>query len=263
MLPSDARAQARPGVRHLSAAVRARTILAVCGGAVARFDESGADPDGPGPMVAALLDWDGRPYLVSEPGGPAPSGSVHLTVVSRHPGLGTLTLQGRCGLARQVTAIPGLSERLLTDPAGPAADGSDLLDIARTLAVPVAVEQVRVLLPGRHAARRVLPVPVDLFRTARPDLWTVHRADIVTHLDTRHRDELTRLVRRHAPQVPVSAIVVRDVGPDGLSLVCLTSRGVTDVDIPFDPPLADPRGLGPWLRNQLADRSQPPRTPDA
>jgi hypothetical protein len=133
------------------------------------------------------------------------------------------------------------------------------LDIARAAVVPVIVEQVRVLTEGAHQ-RRVLPVPVELFQRARPDLWAVHGADIVRHLNGHHQEELRQLVRAGTRQA-ASAVVVRGLGPHGLSLACLTGSGVSDLDFPFDPPITHPRDLGQWFRQQPLAGPRPPEEP--
>lgn len=260
MSAPETRPHARGQVRQLSAAVRARTILASCDRVVVRFPDDTAPEDGR--PAGNLVGWDGVPYLLPEPGRRPPTGRIHLTCDGDPRELGTLTLRGQCGAPRQATAVPGLSEHLLAHSAAPAGDAADVLDIARAAVVPVIVEQVRVLTEGARQVRRVLPVPIELFQRARPDLWAVHGADIVRHLNQHHQEELRQLVQARARQA-ASAVVVRGLGPHGLSLACLTDSGVSDLGFPFNPPITHPHDLGRWFRHQIPASPRPPEEPRA
>jgi hypothetical protein len=114
--------------------------------------------------------------------------------------------------------------------------------------VPMIVEHVRVSdgPPGDSGPHRTLPVPLDLFRAARPDLWWVHGPTIAAHLEEHHQAELRALAGVRGGVLGTRGVVVRDVGPEGMVLTCLTLEGVTDQVIPFDPPLEEPAQLGAW-----------------
>ncbi|HEY6793432.1 MAG TPA: hypothetical protein VI248_01975 [Kineosporiaceae bacterium] len=240
---------------HVSAAVRARTILAACREvrmhlAVHGSDVGGVDIGSAGRQLAwaevavtGVVEWDGVPYLLGAAGTPPPSGRVGLLCSPSTPELGALILTGRCGRPLRSPELAGLAGDSL--PPAPLRAAED--DVAMRV-VPIVVERIRVSLGGPDdGTRRIVPVPLDLFRAARPDLWWAHGDSIAARLEAHHQAELRALVGLRAGVRGATGVVVRDVGPHGMLLSCLTLDGVIDQVIPFEPPLEEPAQLGAWF----------------
>ncbi len=258
------------GRRHLSVAVAARTILAGCeqvrvalNDAIGRCDRTQhlpaldaaqepnelTTPEGAG--LLALLDWHGVPHLMVPNDGSAPTGGITLTCTA-DPSLGALILEGSCAEARSVAMVPGLIEHLSMHQfsLNQGLPGA-VVEIADLLTVPVNVEDVTVIMhgPSRYSGRRAVPVPVAQFQRAIPDNWTVQHRQVAEHLESHHQAELCALVVRHTNSMDTSAVVLREIGPTGMALTCLTATGVSEETIRFEPPLSDPAELGMWFHH--------------
>lgn len=248
---------------HLSAAVRAKTILAGCehvtvlpGDGVRAEGRSGRPALD---AVAGLVALNEAPYLLLPRGHPAPSGPM--TVFCAGPfDLGTLILTGCCGTPSPATLLPGLAAAFLdgsataesTIPMAPARWDLEELEVA-----PLVVERVRVVVVTASAPGQCsLPVPLDLFCRAEADRWALYRHEIVDHLDGHHQRQLCGLVAVTGGPRDATGVTVRDVGPHGLALTCLTAAGVVDHVVPFDPPLLNPAHLAPWIRSTVASQGR-------
>jgi hypothetical protein len=234
----------RPGAA-VSAAVRARTILAACPEVrmhlAGHRSEAGAGAATPAcsgaAVVTGVVEWDGVPHLLGAPGAPSPSGRVGLLCSPPTGELGALLLTGRCGQPVRAAELVGLAEAPPARLRAAVGGGASV--------VPMVVEQVRVSVGD--GACRTQPVPLELFRAARPDLWWVHGRSIAARLEQHHQAGLRALVGARGGVRGATGVVVRDVGPHGMVLTCLTQDGVTDRVVPFDPPLEEPAQLGAWF----------------
>lgn len=245
---------ARPGHgsgvrRHrpaMSAAVRARTVLAAADRVQVHLDGA-VPPDGTGPARGTwVVQADDGLYLLAPPGAP-PRGRAELRCSADAAGLGSLLVAGRCGDPVPATRVPGLAAALgARCPCRHAGPGDDP---AALVAVPVDVDRVRVVTPaGPHGASRVLPVPVELFRAARPDEWALRAPAVAGHLEEHHQRELQALARHRGAPAGTTAVVVRDLAADRVVLTCLADDGLTDLSVEVRPAAADLDALGAWFR---------------
>lgn len=245
--------------QQLSAAVRARTIIAACDTVRVRpADETAGDTTGHG-HLGVLVDRYGGAHLVISPNGQAPTGRVVITCRSGVPGLGVLRLEGTCGPARQATADDSVHHLLtLHRPRWEAhhhlEPGHDEHDV---LTAAIAVTAIRVLVPALpHARARSVHVPLSDYLLAGPDHWSLDTGPLATLLEREHQQELRRLAAAHVPDAAGAVTVaVRGIGPDHLDVTCLSLAGVTSIAIPFGEPVEHPGAVRHWLQraaNQAA-----------
>ena len=167
------------GVGEVSAAVRARTILAIC-------HEVWCEPDAPGAArPVGLLDVGGVPYLVLSSGRHALYEGAELTCVASTDDLGVLDFRAWLGrprmLVRDRAAMQVFNEhrRCLQEPPGPLED---------IVVVPFGLITARVVAPfGDALAVEVAPDAVD---GVEPDWLLVHGSSVAAHLESAHAKEL-------------------------------------------------------------------------
>lgn len=228
-------------VGEVSAAVRARTILAIC-------HEVWCEPDAPGAArPVGLLDVGGVPYLVLSSARHALYEGAELTCVASTDDLGVLDFRAWLGrprmLVRDRAAMQVFNEhrRCLQEPPGPLED---------IVVVPFGLITARVVAPfGDALAVEVAPDAVD---GVEPDWLLVHGSSVAAHLESAHAKELAELASRCG--WPGAAVCIRRLSATGVALDVLTADGVTTLEVPFDPPIRRTADLWPRLTAAVALR---------
>lgn len=235
----------RLGIGEVSAAVRARTILAIC-------HEVWCDPRTSGrARPAGLLDVRGMPYLVLGSGLAWLSEGLEITCVATSDGLGVLDFTAWLGrprmLVRDRAALQVFNEHRLCLQEAP----GSLDDI---VVVPFGLVTVRVVAPLSDAlAVEVSPDAVD---GCEPDWLLVHGTTVAAHLESAHADELSELVARCG--WPAAAVCIRRLSATGVSLDVLNLDGVTTLELPFDPPIRRTVELWPRINEAVVGQSPSP-----
>jgi hypothetical protein len=236
-------------------AVRARTILTGCHHATLAVPAEyvpGDTESAATRILVGMIEWAGAPHLIAHPGHRLPVGPTQLTCAGVAEQLGVLFLDGRCEPTQPVTRTPALADALYAQHEHLCEENADGWDLARLLVSRVCVEQVQVLLPvGADRGAGTIPVPIEAYQNASPDPWALHRHDVIAHLESRHQTGLRALVAAHGRVRGASAVTVSALSADGMVLTCLSRDGVTDLVIPFDPPLPHPAELGGWFSQHV------------
>jgi hypothetical protein len=232
--------------------VRARTILAGCVRVgVADLDRPNDRPgDRPAAVAGAtaLLEWGGSPFLAVPAGRPLP-GRVRLTCRADVEGLGVLRLTGTCEDPQPLRTLPAL-HRLLSPELDP-----DGLSVAQ-----VVLETVRVLTPAtQDVPARLVPVPLDGYFAAVPDVWTLYGRSTAEYLEQHHQAELRALATDALGGAGVGQVLVRGIDSTALELACLLPEGVCALRVAFPEPVPDPAALAGWLAARLRRIAEGPR----
>jgi uncharacterized protein DUF2470 len=224
-------------IAALSPACRARTILAAGTWLPWRTED--------GSQHAPYLDQDGTPLLLVE----RATADELLTagVVSIEsdalPELGVLRLRGSVWPAvrdRQLAAL----RQFRTEHAACA----DCCGPLRTSLVGVRVDAVALATGGS-----TIPVDLDAYVEARPDLVIARSLRVRLHLNTDHADDLLVLVSRlfGRPRDEIAGVAVEWIDTLGLDLAVLDEDGASSVRLPFRVPLASIDDLGCRLHHLL------------
>lgn len=256
----------RTRLERLGPAARARTVIA-SGHRVTLMTADRPDDL----MPATVVEIAGVPHVLCQEhdGCPAPEpGTLAVVQLEGSPAhLGQVTVSGRFGGVRRPDDDPVL-DLALSEHAGCLRDAADVHDprVRATLtARPLVPAEVQVHFTAPHHAPDAAPahgprgttgggtgggrrtrsatavttmmtVPMDEYRRAAPDLWLVHAVDIAAHLADHHQDQLLKVVRHEGVRT-ASAVQVHDLDAGGVVLTALSVEGVTDVVVPFSPPV--------------------------
>lgn len=242
-------------ISGLRPGVRARTILAGCTLATVApaldglAGHHGAPVDPTVRPVAGLVEHHGVLHLLMPHDAPV-QGRVDVTCRVGQLGLGVLKLTGDAAAPVPLGRVPA-AEQAVREGLVPA-DAADL--------VPLQVAAVRVLVPaGPQGRAHGVGVPVDEFRASRPDLWLLHGARIVEHLEARHQSDLCALAatdpaRRARGAAHPMTVQVTQAGRLGVTLTAIDLDGVDTVRVDSAARIDNPSRLTAWIRSQVIAR---------
>lgn len=227
----------------VSAAVRARTILAICHEVWCQPNRSGSS------FPVGMLDVGGISYLVV---GSARSWMVEgaeIACTATTEEIGVLDFTAWLGrprpLVRDRAALQVFNEhrRCLQEAPAPVED---------IVVVPFDLLGARVVAPlGDALAVEVAPDAID---NEDPDWLLVHGASVAAHLESAHADELSELADRCGWHR--AAVCIRGLSATGVALDVLTMDGVSTIELPFDPPIRRTADLWPRLNAAVAGRAR-------
>lgn len=232
-------------VDSLPNAVRARTILA--GSHHAWVESLGAGPE---PSLVGVVDVDGAPNVLLNPGEDLLPGRVRLTCTEVADDVGVLTVTGELGPGVPAVTLPDVVTALhvgglcaVDEATADRFDECPWCPATDLTVMPMEVTGLRVV-PAGGGPGAVRPADVDprRFRTAAPDHWVLHGDRAVRHLEDNHQPELLAVARAGGVS-GVTGVSVRTADADGVVLTCFGPDGLADVVLPFTPPLLDPREL--------------------
>jgi hypothetical protein len=149
-----------------------------------------------------------------------------------------------------LSTVPGLLDRIAAEDANPA-----LLQVQTPESGPIAADDTRYLLARLEIESVVVTdatgaeaVDVASLLAARPDPFCEFESCWIRHLDTAHRDVVTRLAARLPARLRRGD--VRPLGVDryGVRLRVESADGDRDVRLSFRQPVDDVTGLGQAIR---------------
>jgi hypothetical protein len=234
----------RPASGELSPDVRARSILlsthllSISELSSSALPSSGGLP--PEPETAAVLygfiTVGAVPYLVSLDSEDLHPGPILAAAEGVAAQLGELRLTGELGEWVCPSADYGVAEVLEEHRNCMDAAARDLMAVIQARVAPIRISGIWTSDPG---SSELTPVDLAGFEAAQADLWTAYRQEAIRHLNDHHHAMLVHLARAEGV-IGCTAANVGQLGTSGAVLTAMSHDGLTDVVIPFDPPVATP-----------------------
>ena len=182
------------------------------------------------------------PYLVSSVWETVRPGPVLAAVVGADQRVGQLFLAGELGEPVRPEEEPGVAEVIDEHRecmVAPIREHAELYDLR---VARLTVHGVWLRAPGGGTDA---PRSVDLveYERVEADPWAAFASEVIRHLDLDHHADLLE-VARGAGAANCSAVTLSRLEPGGAILTAMSSNGVVNIVIPFDPPAATPREAG-------------------